>query len=53
MDAREGAAHSDVVGLELCDHILSQAARAEAHAIAKVANPAPIILTHVKVVIVA
>ena len=45
--------HSNVVRLELCDHILPQAPCAETHAIAEVADPAPIVLAHVEVIVVA
>ena len=45
--------HSNVVRLELSDHILPQAPCAETHAIAEVADPAPIVLAHVEVIVVA
>ena len=53
MNAGKSTSHSDVVRLELCDHILPQASCAETHAIAEVADPAPIVLAHVEVVVVA
>lgn len=47
------ATHRDVVSLYLSDNVLPEAARAEAYSIAEVTDPAPIVLAHLEVVVVA
>ena len=53
LNTGEHASHSNVVGLQLCDHILPQTPRAEAHTVTEVTDPATIVLAHIEIVVVA
>ena len=53
LNTGEHAPHSNIVGFQLCDHILPQTPRTEAYTVAEVTDPATIVLTHIEVVIVA
>jgi hypothetical protein len=47
------AAHGDVIGLDLGDDVLAETARAEADPVAEVADPTPVVLADVEVIVVA
>ena len=48
----QSSAHRDVVRLQLRDVVLAEAAWARTHPIAELADPTPIVLAHVEVILV-